>query len=242
MRNIKKSLIAAGLTAALAAAPFAQVAAQNASSADQSYSSQSNDQNQTIPGKANDAWITTKVKSELATTKHVSATAIDVDTNDGHVTLSGTVDSQMAKDKALRVAQNVKGVKSVDITGLTVGGTSNTAQTGTYGTSDSSGNTAYNNQDHGQNDSNQTMIGHVNDGWVTTKVKSELASSDQVKASNINVDTSQGHVRLTGTVDNAQALNTARQVAQNVKGVRSVDTSGLTVTNQRRTADTDNGM
>ena len=62
---------------------------------------------------ASDSWITTKVKSDLAVEKDVSSTAIHVDTYEGVVTLSGTVDSQAESDKAAQVAKDIKGVKSV---------------------------------------------------------------------------------------------------------------------------------
>jgi hyperosmotically inducible protein len=62
---------------------------------------------------ASDSWITTKVKSDLAVEKDVSATAIHVDTYEGVVTLSGTVDTQAESQKAEQVAREIKGVKSV---------------------------------------------------------------------------------------------------------------------------------
>jgi hyperosmotically inducible protein len=107
----------AGLTAALAAAPFAQALAQDAG-AQASGSMQSS--SQTMPGKVDDAWITTKVKSEFATTSEIPASNISVDTRDGMVRLTGTVGSNMEKNRAVQVAHQVKGVKSVDATGLTV--------------------------------------------------------------------------------------------------------------------------
>ena len=60
-----------------------------------------------------DTWITTKVKSDLAVEKDVDATDIGVHTYDGVVTLSGDVDSQAEADKAIHVARDIKGVKSV---------------------------------------------------------------------------------------------------------------------------------
>lgn len=77
--------------------------------------------NQTVADKTADAWITTKVKSEFAASKGIKATDISVSTNDGVVTLSGSVASLKVKQKAERVAQRVKGVKSVEDSGLTVG-------------------------------------------------------------------------------------------------------------------------
>lgn len=67
-----------------------------------------------------DTWITTKVKTELATTDGVSSMDIDVETLNGVVTLTGVLDSQSEVDKAVAAAQSVKGVTSVDSSGLTV--------------------------------------------------------------------------------------------------------------------------
>ncbi|NID06541.1 BON domain-containing protein [Luteibacter jiangsuensis] len=112
--NLRKALFAAALVAGLGTVPFAQVYAQDSSAA------MSKGDNQTVAGKADDAWITTKVKSEFATTKNVKATDISVDTKDGMVTLTGTVATAAEKSKAEHVAKSVKGVKSVDASGLTV--------------------------------------------------------------------------------------------------------------------------
>jgi hyperosmotically inducible protein len=68
--------------------------------------------------KVGDAWITTKVKSELATTKGIKSGEIEVTTQNGLVTLSGTVDSKAQAQKAVAVAKSVKGVRHVDSTML----------------------------------------------------------------------------------------------------------------------------
>jgi hyperosmotically inducible periplasmic protein len=68
----------------------------------------------------NDTWITTKVKADLMATSDVPGTTIDVDTTNGTVKLSGTVASKAEADKAVSVAKNIKGVKSVDASGLKV--------------------------------------------------------------------------------------------------------------------------
>jgi len=114
---IHRTLVAAGLTAALAAVPLAQSFAQDA---DAQASGSMQSANQTVPGKVDDAWITTKVKSEFATSKNIHATDISVDTSDGMVRLTGKVASNMEKNRAIQVAHHVKGVKSVDATGLMV--------------------------------------------------------------------------------------------------------------------------
>jgi hyperosmotically inducible protein len=112
---IRNSMFAAGLMVAFAAVPFAQVAAQDAGSM------QKSSDNQTVPDKVADTWITTKVKSEFGTAKGIKATDISVSTADGVVTLTGTVATAREKKHAEHVAKHVKGVKSVDASGLTVG-------------------------------------------------------------------------------------------------------------------------
>ena len=112
---IRNSVLATGLVLAFAAVPFNQVMAQDAAPM------QKSSDNQTVPDKAADAWITTKVKSEFGTTKGIKVTDISVSTNDGVVTLTGNVESSMEKNHAVRIARQIKGVKSVDASGLAVG-------------------------------------------------------------------------------------------------------------------------
>lgn len=119
---IRRSMIAASMMLAFAAVPFSQAMAS------QSETMQKSADNQTVPDKAADAWITTKVKTELGTTKNVHATDISVETQDGVVSLSGTVGSNHEKMRAIHVANKVKGVKSVNAAGLNVSKTDSRMQ------------------------------------------------------------------------------------------------------------------
>ncbi|MGS0896813.1 BON domain-containing protein [Burkholderia stagnalis] len=65
-----------------------------------------------------DTWITTKVKSELATTDGVKSMDVGVKTVDGVVTLTGVLPSRIAVKKAVAVTRAIKGVKHVDASGL----------------------------------------------------------------------------------------------------------------------------
>lgn len=65
-----------------------------------------------------DAWITTKVKADLATTKGIEDSNISVTTVNGVVTLTGVLPSNIEVDKAVAVAKGIKGVKDVDAAGL----------------------------------------------------------------------------------------------------------------------------
>ena len=68
-----------------------------------------------------DTCITTKVKSELATTDGVKSMDIDVKTVDGKVTLTGMLATEMAVEKAVAAAKSIKGVTNVDSSGLKAG-------------------------------------------------------------------------------------------------------------------------
>lgn len=62
---------------------------------------------------ASDAAISTEVKAKMAADRTVAATAINVDTQQGLVQLSGFARSQAEKDRAAAIAREAKGVKSV---------------------------------------------------------------------------------------------------------------------------------
>jgi hyperosmotically inducible protein len=61
-----------------------------------------------------DSAITTKIKTKLAADNPASMATIHVDTDkDGIVWLSGTAKTQQDVDKAVSIAKNTEGVKSV---------------------------------------------------------------------------------------------------------------------------------
>lgn len=67
----------------------------------------------------------------------------------------------------------------------------------------------------------------TSDAWITTKVKSELLADSLSKGFEINVNTVEGVVSLDGKVKDLASVNHVQQIAQGVKGVTKVDTTGL---------------
>jgi len=61
-----------------------------------------------------DKWITTKAKIALLTAHDVSVTDVNVDTDDGNVTLHGKVKSKGEKERAASAVRKVGGVKKVE--------------------------------------------------------------------------------------------------------------------------------
>jgi hyperosmotically inducible protein len=78
------------------------------------------------------------------------------------------------------------------------------------------------------NDAQDAAGSAIDDGVITTKVKSALLADDTVKGLDINVDTAQGVVRLSGMVDSQAQVDMATQIARSVEGVQDVQ-SELTV-------------
>lgn len=67
-----------------------------------------------VAAVARDATITTEINAALARDKSLSAMKIDVDTSDGRVVLRGTAPDAAARERATRIAADVKGVGSVE--------------------------------------------------------------------------------------------------------------------------------
>lgn len=63
---------------------------------------------------------------------------------------------------------------------------------------------------------------YMDDSVITSKVKTEMTTDKEVKAHNINVNTTGGIVTLTGTAATTQEREKAVQIARGVAGVKSV--------------------
>ena len=62
----------------------------------------------------------------------------------------------------------------------------------------------------------------VEDGALTAKIKSKMALDDYVKARDIDVDTSDGLITLTGTLRSEAERERAVQLALQTEGVRTI--------------------
>ena len=153
-----------------------------------------------------DATITTAVKSKLLWSKHTEGMDTKVVTHNGKVELSGTVATAQAKQQAEKLAKNTDGVRSVDNKLMVSNKTS------------SGKSYAKNNAEKG------TVIA---DSWITTKVKSTFMYSSNVASSDISVNTDNGVVTLAGKVGSGAEQALAIELAQNIRGVKSVSSKQL---------------
>jgi hypothetical protein len=67
-----------------------------------------------------DSLITTKVKSSYVADSTVSALDISVETNQGVVSLTGLVNTEAERQRAVQIARETSGVKQVDASNLIV--------------------------------------------------------------------------------------------------------------------------
>ena len=147
-----------------------------------------------------DATVTGTVKTKLAADDQVKATEIDVKSANGVVTLTGNIDSQAAKDRALQIARETKGVVDVkDMISVREGAA------------------------HGDAPSPSRTVGeHIDDAQITSRVKSRLLEDPAVRGLKIDVDTREGVVYLTGSIPGAGERDKAVQIARATEGVRDV--------------------
>jgi osmotically-inducible protein OsmY len=155
-----------------------------------------------------DASVTFEVESKIAWSKFTQDLHAMVDTTRGTVRLRGTADSQAAKNLAGRLAETTRNVVMVD-NQLTVTGVRSPALE----------NDTLRPSAPGQN---------VSDSWITAKVASTLLYSINASAGKISVSTIGGVVTLTGRAKSSVERALAIDLAQNVRGVRSVSSQGYT--------------
>lgn len=152
-----------------------------------------------------DPWLTTKVQSKFFLDGDVKGRDIDVTTQNGVVTLRGTVDSAAERRRAVAIANNTEGVREVRdelrMEAETTARTDDTAARTTTGTRAAAG---------------------IDDAWVTTKVQSMYFLDPDIKGHEINVDTRNGVVTLAGTVESQAAKTEAEQIARETDGVTRV--------------------
>jgi osmotically-inducible protein OsmY len=63
---------------------------------------------------------------------------------------------------------------------------------------------------------------YIDDAAITTKVKTAIFQDPSLKVFQIDVETYKGVVELSGFVDSANVITHATEVAEKVKGVKSV--------------------
>lgn len=139
-----------------------------------------------------DSAITAKVKAALVDHDNIKSTDISVKTDQKVVTLSGFVESQAQAEEAVKAAKSVEGVVSVS------------------------------DKLHVRDSKESSVKGYAGDTAITSEIKAKLLADDTVPSRHVNVETTDGVVQLSGTVDSQAQSDRAESIAKAVDGVKSV--------------------
>ena len=154
-------------------------------------------------GDVKDAWLTGRIESMYLLNEHLSPFTINTAVANGVVTLTGTVPSEVDRDLAGALAENLEGVTEVEnelVVDLEAAEAS-------------------------QSDEAEERRGFgtwVDDATTTAAVKSRLVGNQSTKGLQIDVDTNDDIVTLSGRVATGEEKDLAEQIALQVNDVDEV--------------------
>ena len=192
--KISKTLLAVMLTSAVATgSAYAENATTDKAQSGVESAGQKVDSSMNKVGNfMDDSTITAKVKAALVDHESIKSTDISVKTDQKVVTLSGFVESQAQAEEAVKVAKGVEGVTSVS------------------------------DKLHVRDSKETSVKGYAGDTAITSEVKAKLLADDIVPSRKVKVETTEGVVQLSGTVDSQAQSDRAESIAKAIDGVKSV--------------------
>lgn len=191
--KMSKTLLAIMLgTAMMSGSALAESAMDKTQSTAESAGQKVDSSMSKVGGFMDDSSITAKVKAALVDHDSIKSTDISVKTDNKVVTLSGFVESQTQAEEAVKVAKGVEGVASVS------------------------------DKLHVRDSKTQSMQGYAGDTATTSEIKAKLLADDIVPSRKVKVETTDGVVQLSGTVDSHAQSERAESIAKAVDGVKSV--------------------
>lgn len=150
--------------------------------------------------EASDQWLDTRLETAFLFNPHLNNLSIDTEVKNGNVMLSGTVRNDIDRDLAEEIARSLAGVKSVG-NALQVRPEVEEAHL---------------------SESDSDFFQKVKDATTTAQVKTRLIANGNIPAGEIDVDTENDNVRLSGVVRNDTERQLAEFIAKNTSGVASV--------------------
>lgn len=159
-------------------------------------------------GEAKDAWLEGKIETTYTLNEHLNPFNIDTEVRDGTAYLAGDVKTDIDRDLAAELALAVEGVEKVE---------NNIRVEGKFTLLDQS------DEDSSDNpDATRSFAQIVDDATTTAAVKTRLAVNGNVAVLDINVDTRNDVVVLSGTVDSEQEKALAERIALNASDTEKV--------------------
>ncbi|HAT7578986.1 TPA: molecular chaperone OsmY [Citrobacter freundii] len=192
--KISRTLLAVMLTSAVATgSAYAENATMDKAQSGVESAGQKVDSSMNKVGNfMDDSTITAKVKAALVDHDSIKSTDISVKTDQKVVTLSGFVESQAQAEEAVKVAKGVEGVTSVS------------------------------DKLHVRDSKETSVKGYAGDTAITSEVKAKLLADDIVPSRKVKVETTDGVVQLSGTVESQAQSDRAESIAKAIDGVKSV--------------------
>lgn len=166
------------------------------------FAGSANAADKTLEQSVTEARLEGQIGTAILLNRHLNSFEISVDVDGDTAILTGEVDESTDKELAERVAMNAKGIKRVD-NRITMDGDAPRRARG-----------ADNDRDFGE---------AIEDASVTAAVKSRLLWNDTTDGLDINVDTMDGKVTLSGNATTNDEKALATRLAKRTDGVRSVD-------------------
>jgi osmotically-inducible protein OsmY len=154
-------------------------------------------------GAARDAWLTGKIETAYTLNEHLNPFDIDTHVENGVVALSGAVDNEIERDLAIELASGIDGVVEVH-SNIQIEAGSRAARKAAE---------SANERDFGT---------WFDDATTTANVKSRLVANQNIKGLQIDVDTHNDEVTLSGRVMSDEARQLAEEIAMNAKDVHKV--------------------
>ena len=187
---------------------------------------------------AQDRLLDSRIEKRLHDDPALKKYDIKVSVEGGVATLSGTVATEADRTRASQLAK-VSGVTRVDnklVADLdaatrakgTAGKIGDQTKKGAEKTKDAGAKAAEKTKDAGGTVVDKTKEGVsktgevITDGWITTRIKSKFMGDERLRASDIDVDTNNHVVTLSGTVPSPAAHAKAIEMAKEVEGVNRV--------------------
>jgi osmotically-inducible protein OsmY len=162
-----------------------------------------------------DTDLKNSIRAKLEADAQLKAANLDVDANAtrNEVTLSGTVESQALRTRAVELAKSAHpGLIITDKVDVKPRELSREEYTEERAREDRMR----------AKERGETIGASLDDAWIHTKLLAKLITNPDTPQRKINIDVNNNVVTLRGTVDTAQEKAEAEQVAKNTEGVKRV--------------------
>lgn len=174
-----------------------------------------NNANKPATTKLTDSDIENKIRAKFDVDEQIKAAKLDIDAdaNDNKVTLSGKVESQALRSKAVEMAKsahpNIVITDKIDVEPREVERSQYTKEMA---------------QSHREKAkaAGDSVGSSLDDAWIHSKIVTKLIADSRTPQHQINVDVNNNVVTLHGTVEDMEAKASAEKIARTTEGVKSV--------------------